>query len=154
MGTYLSRDAILQATSLPSEETEVPEWGGTVLVRGLNGQGRDEFEASTMVVRNGKAYPDTANVRAKLVARCVIDHDTGEPMFTQSDVHALGQLSGAALDRVFTVASRLSGLSEADVAELEGNSPAAPGGDSSSSSSATSGVSPSMSSSPGSPAAS
>ncbi len=133
MGTYLTRDAILQARDLPSEELEVPQWGGTVVVRGLDGQGRDEFEASTIVMRGKKAVPDTANIRAKLVARCVIDHGTGEPMFTQQDVHALGELSGAALDRVFEVAARLSGLSEGDLEELEGNSSAAPGGDSPSS---------------------
>ncbi len=138
MGTYLSRDAILAARSLPTEDVEVPEWAGTVMVRGLDGQGRDEFEASMMVVRNGKAYPDTANTRAKLVARCVIDPATGEPMFTQQDVFELGKLSGAALNRVFAVASRLSGLSDEDMAELEGNSAAAPSGASGSSSPASS----------------
>jgi hypothetical protein len=130
LGDYLTRDAILAAKELPTEEIEVPEWGGTVLIRGLDGEGRDEFEASMIVIRNNKGYPDTANTRAKLAARCIIDPDTREPMFTQSDVYALGKLSGAALDRVFTVASRLSGLSEEDQAELEGNSAAAPGGDS------------------------
>ena len=61
--------------------------------------------------------PDVANLRAKLVARSVVGDD-GEPVFTQQDVAALGELSAAALDRVFEVASRLSGLSEADLEEM------------------------------------
>jgi hypothetical protein len=61
---------------------------------------------------------DNENATAKLVARCIIDPDTREPMFTQSDVHALGEKSGAALDRVFTVAQRLSGMSDDDLGAL------------------------------------
>jgi hypothetical protein len=127
----LSRDDILKATALPTEEVEVPEWGGMVLVRALSGRERDEFEAS-MVAQRGEGknmtlVPDTANVRAKLAAWCITGED-GKPYFTQRDVHALGELSGAALDRVFEVAQRLSGLSEADVEELAGNSPAAQSG--------------------------
>ena len=127
MGTYLTREAILAATSLPTEECDVPEWGGTVVVRGLDGTGRDEFEASTVVMRGQLAVRDTANIRAKLAARCIVDHDTGEPVFTQQDVDALGKLSGAALDRVFGVAARLSGIGQADMEELEGKSPPPPG---------------------------
>jgi hypothetical protein len=117
----LTREAILKADDLPTEIVPVPEWGGDVLVRGLNGTERDEFEASTMVLRGpaGKqqAVPDTANIRAKLVARCIIGDD-GEPMFTQQDVHALGLKSSAALDRIFEVAARLSGISDRDLEDL------------------------------------
>jgi hypothetical protein len=60
-------------------------------------------------------------MRAKLVARCVVNSDL-EPVFTQQDVNALGELSASALDRVFEVASRLSGLSEADLEAASGNS--------------------------------
>jgi hypothetical protein len=60
-------------------------------------------------------------MRAKLVARTVVDAD-GEPVFSQQDVAALGELSAAALDRVFEVASRLSGLNEKDLEEMAGNS--------------------------------
>ena len=117
----LTRDMILKASSLRTEEVEVPEWGGTVLVRELNGRQRDEWEASLAVQRGKQMVPDVANMRAKLVARTVVGED-GEPVFTQQDVNALGELSAAALDRVFEVASRLSGLSEADLEAAAGNS--------------------------------
>jgi ribosomal protein L12E/L44/L45/RPP1/RPP2 len=116
----LSRDDVLKAEDLTTEEVDVPEWGGSVLVRGLSGRERDEFEAS-MMVRRGKRYvPDTANVRAKIVARCVIGDD-GERLFTDSDVDALGEKSGAAIDRVYEVAARLSGLSDEDIEEIAEN---------------------------------
>jgi hypothetical protein len=138
VGSYLTRDAILAAASLRTEEVEVPEWGGIVLVRELRGRERDEWEASLAVQRGKQMVPDVANMRAKLVARCVVGADL-EPVFSQQDVNALGELSAAALDRVFTTASRLSGLDEKDLEEMAGNSAAAgPGGGSSSASPATS----------------
>jgi hypothetical protein len=145
---HLSRDEILASKSLRTEEVAVPEWGGSVLVRELSGRERDEWEASLAVQRGKTMVPDVANIRAKLAARTIVSDD-GEPVFTQSDVAALGELSAAALDRVFDVASRLSGLNPEDVEAMTGNSGAAPGGGSSSASPATSAApSPNSSSEP------
>ncbi len=44
--------------------------------------------------------------------------EEGKPLFTRSDVEKLGQKSAAVLDRLFTVAQRLSGVAEKDVEEL------------------------------------
>ena len=108
-----------------------------MLVRELSGRERDEWEASLAVMRGKTMVPDVANIRAKLAARTIVGDD-GEPVFTQQDVAALGELSAAALDRVFDVASRLSGLNPEDVEAMTKNSGAAPGGGSSSASPATS----------------
>jgi hypothetical protein len=121
MGSYLTRDAILAAAALKTEDVPVPEWGGSVLVRELRGRERDEWEASLAVQRGREMVRDTANIRAKLAARAIVGED-GEPLFTQQDVAALGELSAAALERVFDVASRLSGLNPADVEEMGKNS--------------------------------
>jgi hypothetical protein len=125
VGSYLGRDAILKASALKTEDVPVPEWGGSVLVRELRGRERDEWEASLAVQRGRQMVPDVANMRAKLAARCIVDPD-GEPLFSQQDVNALGELSAAALDRVFEVASRLSGLNPGDVEEKAKNSGTAP----------------------------
>jgi hypothetical protein len=118
MPVLLTRDAILKsAGSLRTEEVPVPEWGGTVLVRELTGRGRDEWEASLTAMRGDRIVPDTANLRAKLVARCAVGED-GEPLFSLQDVNALGELSAAALNRVSDAASRLSGLKEEDLEEM------------------------------------
>jgi len=131
LGSYLTRDAILAAASLKTEEVDVAEWGGVVLVRELRGRERDEWEASLAVQRGRQMVPDVANMRAKLVARTVVGEDL-EPLFTQQDVAALGELSAAALDRVFDAASRLSGLNPGDLEEMAKNSAAVPDGGSAS----------------------
>ena len=110
----LSKEDILKAEDLGTEEVDVPEWGGSVLVRGMTGRERDAFEVSLMQTRpDGKRVMDPRNVRAKVVARCVVDDD-GKLLFSDADVAALGDKSGAAVDRVYAVAARLSGISDED----------------------------------------
>jgi hypothetical protein len=127
----LSKEAILQADDLPTEDVEVPEWQGTVRVRALTGKERDAFEASLQQQRGKDFVRNTANVRAKLVAKCLIGED-GERLFSENEVNALGAKSAAGLDRVFEVAARLSRLSEEDIDELGKSSDVDPSDDSSS----------------------
>lgn len=138
--TLLTKSAILAADDLKTEDVDVPEWGGTVRVRAFSGRERDAFEAS-LVRGDGKDRKvDLTNMRARLVALTVVD-ESGQKVFTQDDVDLLGAKSGAALDRVFSVAQKLNGLSGADVEELTKNSSGAPSADSIS-------ASPSLSDSP------
>ena len=104
-----------------AELVEVPEWGGAVYVRALTGAERDQFEASIVEQRGRDVRMNMRNIRAKLVALTVVDED-GQRIFTDDDVAALGGKSAAALDRLFAVAQRLSGLSMEDVEELAKNS--------------------------------
>lgn len=127
----LSKDAILGAQDVATEIVEVPEWGGSVRVRGLTGSERDAFEGET-IERNGRSVrTNTRNLRARLVVLSVID-ENGQRLFSYHDIDALGEKSARALDRIFAVAMRLSGLREEDVEELAGNFGATPGGASSS----------------------
>lgn len=130
--SYLSRDAILNIEDLDYEDVEVPEWGGTVRVRGLTGSERDSYEASVMQ-RRGKRYELVmADARAKLVALVVVNEE-GARLFSDRDVKALGRKSAAALNRVFSVGQRLSGLTNEDIEELTENLEPGQNGDSSSS---------------------
>jgi hypothetical protein len=133
----LSKDDILKAEDIVTEEVDVPEWGGSVMVRGLTGRERDEFEASIMERRGKRTFPNTANVRAKLVARCTIGDD-GQRLFQDSDAEDLGKKSAAAMDRIYTVAAKLSGMTDEDVEELVENFDKTHSGDSSSGSPKTS----------------
>lgn len=117
---HLTRDQILAAPDLPREEVDVPEWGGSVLVSGLSGTDRDAFEASIVEVQGSERKMDLENIRAKLVARSIVD-DAGQRLFSDADVRKLGAKSAVALQRVFEVAQRLSGLTPADVKELAKN---------------------------------
>lgn len=128
----LSKEDILKADDLEREECEVPEWNGSVIVRALNGKERDDYEASCVEQRGKDMHRNLRNVRAKLVVRSVINED-GERLFEDRDANALGLKSAAALDRVFTVAARLSRLSDEDVEELAQDFAGDPSDDSSSS---------------------
>jgi hypothetical protein len=116
----LKRDDILQAPDLMTEEIEVPEWGGTVRVRGLTGTERDQFENSVVEMRGKKVQVEMHNIRAKLAALSIVD-ENGRRLFSDADVEALGGKSASALDRVFSAAQRLSGLSTTDIVELAKN---------------------------------
>lgn len=105
---YLTKDAILAADDLPAEDVEVPEWGGTVRVRGLTGTERDRFE---FAMAAAKDRPDRVDVRAQVVGRCIVD-ENGERLFTDKELVKLGSKSGAALDRVFDVVRGLSGMGD------------------------------------------
>lgn len=120
MSKMLTREAILQAQDLPYEDVEVPEWRGIVRVRGLTGAERDAFEQSIVEQRGKNTRMNLRNIRAKLVALCCVD-EQGNRIFTDDDVELLGKKSAAALNRIFEVAQRLSGLRPEDVEELAGN---------------------------------
>jgi hypothetical protein len=121
MTTFLSRAAILAATDLPRETVSVPEWGGDVLVQGLTAKERDDFEISLSTGKGKSQENNFRNLRARLVARAVVD-ESGARLFGDMDIAALGGKSAVVLQRLFEAAQRLSGFTTADVAELTGNS--------------------------------
>jgi len=119
----LTRDAILTADDLKREEVDVPEWGGSVLVREMTGTERDQYERRMVQAKGNKPginLDGLVNMRAWVAVRCIIGED-GKQLFSEKDVAALGRKSAAALDRVYDVATRLSGLSAEDVEDLEKN---------------------------------
>jgi hypothetical protein len=106
----LSKDQILEASDLKAVEVQVPEWGGSVLVRTMTGADRDAFEASMVTVNpDGSRTPDMRNLRSKLVALTLVD-EASNRLFDVSDIPRLAMKSSAALERVFEVAQRINGL--------------------------------------------
>lgn len=113
----LTRENILAADDLGRELVNVPEWGGDVYVRGLTGKERDQFEASMIDQRGKSQTVNLQNIRAKLAGLSICD-ENGKRIFTDADLAALAGKSALALNRVFEVARRLSGLGDDDVKEL------------------------------------
>jgi hypothetical protein len=136
----LSRDGILGAVDVQTEKVFVKEWGDDVIIRGLTGDELDAFQGSVRQFRptfDGKGMEAVLiqeGMRAKLLVKCLVD-EAGERLFTDQDAPVLGAKNGAVLDRLYDIASRLSGLSEEEKAELEGNSEAGTDSDASTSSS-------------------
>jgi hypothetical protein len=106
----LTKDQILEARPLPFEDVEVPEWGGTVRVRGLTSAECDEFAASLVIRTNGgRAQANRELYCAKLLARCLVSA-SDERLLTEADIHALGRQSAIVIQRLALLAERLSGL--------------------------------------------
>lgn len=122
----LTREAILRALDMEIEFVSVPEWakllpGGGTYVRSLEGHERDDFdEQITLTRKHGKKTTreiHMANARAKLVALAACDKN-GARIFFDTDVELLGKKNARALQRVFEVAMRLSGMTEEEIEDL------------------------------------
>lgn len=121
----LTRAHILSAIDLQIEAVPVPEWGGAVYVRNLNGRDRDRFEGSRIRIKQDRTIEMIHdNTRATLLSLTLCDAE-GALLFTEEDVAALGQKNAGVLDRLFDVAQRLSSLRPQDVEAKEKNSVAA-----------------------------
>jgi len=116
----LTREQIFEVQDLQQETVSVPEWAGDVIVRGLTGAERDRWEDGMIQGRGKKRRIVMLNARASLAALTVVD-ETGKRLFSNADAVALGKKSAAALDRIFSAAMRLSGLTEEDIEDLTGN---------------------------------
>jgi hypothetical protein len=128
----LTKAEILGADDLTKELVSVPEWGGDVYVCAMTAAAKDLWEQSIFKpvgeVKPGEKpemVKDMSNIRAKLVASTVVD-ESGDLLFTADDIPALGRKSGAALDRVYSVSSRLNAISDQDVEDLAKNSSTSP----------------------------
>jgi hypothetical protein len=124
----LTKQAILAADDIKMEPHDCPEWGGTVMVRALSGTDRDKYE--TELRREdpvtGKLTLDTYNMRVRLAALGICD-EQGQRLFGDDEVAALGKKSAAPINRIAERVSQMSGISKADVEELEKNSTATAG---------------------------
>jgi hypothetical protein len=98
----LNREAILGLQDLPKKEVPIPEWNGSVYVRALTGRERDTLER--MIQRDDVS-------RAAIVALVTVD-EHGKRLFTDEDVSALGEKSGAALEKIVGAALSFNMLTE------------------------------------------
>jgi len=111
------------------EKVECPEWGDLgkeIYVRTMSSKSRDTYEMGIVEAgkqakearENGTLFEFTYNMRAEMAVGSICDKD-GNLLFETSDAKELGKKSAGVLDRIFTVAKRLSHFSEEDVEEME-----------------------------------
>ena len=105
------RKTILEADDIGIELVEVPEWGTTIEVRGMDGTQRAKLlkgAAAGGEVDMEKWFPD-------LLIATVFDPENGEKVFERADRDALNAKSGAAIAAIADVSARLSGLGATDM---------------------------------------
>jgi 2,4-dienoyl-CoA reductase-like NADH-dependent reductase (Old Yellow Enzyme family) len=93
----LTEEDILAVDDIETEVVPVPEWGGSVRLRGLS---LDEV----LEARKG-ATGDTAAMSVRLLAAAF-----AEPKLSEAAVAALGRKSASVVTRLLQVATRLSGI--------------------------------------------
>lgn len=121
MSKILGKSDILEASDLITETVDVPEWGGSVIVRAMSGTQRDQYEASLMTRgADGKLEVNTQNMRAKLVLYTVVD-ESGALLFSADELDALAAKSAVAIERISEVAQTLNGLNRSAIADAEKN---------------------------------
>lgn len=126
----LSKDEIFGMDDIPMEEVVVPEWKNRkVLICGLTAAGKNAYQASLLEIKGSSRRVRMENALAKLLVRTIVNRQR-QPIFTETDIERLGSKSAAALERLATVANRLSGMDEKENAELVKNSEAAQSADS------------------------
>jgi hypothetical protein len=122
MSKYLTKEEFLKKRPVRFEDVEIPEWDAKVRVKELMSSARDKWEQSNLQdAGKGQMKLRLQNARARLVAASVIDPDSGELVFTDEDVLAIGGQSAAVIDRIYDVAARLSGITENDLEEITKN---------------------------------
>lgn len=113
----LTKEQILKAEDSRQEVVEVPEWGGSVIIKSMTAVERDKFEMET----NQDGGRNLANFRARIAAACLYGDD-GKLLFTNhAEVEALGKKNGAVMTRILEACQRINGSTEEAVETLEGN---------------------------------
>jgi hypothetical protein len=115
----LSKAKILAAKDVKlSEAIPVPEWGGDVYVRTISGTERDKFEEAYSEQKM-KAF------RVRFLVLTLAD-ESGERLFGDADIDALGGKSSVVINRLFDKAWQHNAFTDAAVEALGNDSPTAP----------------------------
>jgi hypothetical protein len=101
------RDRIFAVDDLQREIVMIEQWGIEVEVRGMSGAARAAI-IQNAASNNGNL--DFGKMMPELVISCTFDPETGEQVFDDSDLPNIMSKSGAALDKITTIAMRLSGF--------------------------------------------
>lgn len=111
--------SILESADLKEESLEVPEWGATILLRGLM---CDQLERAREGARKKRdAGIDSAMFGVLLIIESACDPETKKPLFEQAHRDALLKKSAAVIDRVATVILHISGIDAKAKEEAEKN---------------------------------
>jgi hypothetical protein len=115
----LSKAKILAAKDVKlSEAVPVPEWGGDVYIRTISGTERDKFEEAYSEQKM-KAF------RVRFLVMTLAD-ESGERLFADADIDALGGKSSVVINRLFDRAWQHNAFTDEAVDALGNDSPTAP----------------------------
>ena len=109
----LTLQEIMAAQDRTPVEVKVPEWGGVVYVVGMSGDDRDRFDTkwgAKLSESSSDGPVDMAGLRALVVSKTLCDAEGVLLCSRESEVTQLGRKSSAALDKIFSLGCKLSGI--------------------------------------------
>ncbi len=121
----LNLEQIKAADDKKTVDVDCPEWGGSVRLRSINGDERDELEAWS----TSKKGEGSRGFRAFLVGMTAID-EAGDPLFNGQAAELFKVKNAKTVERLFSTALKLTGLNNDDVEVIVKNSDEAPVSDS------------------------
>jgi hypothetical protein len=107
----LNKHDIENLNDIKIKEVEIPEWGGTVYVRSMDGVLRDWVEAEWR-------KPNPTNVRAMICVATICDAD-GKLLFDNKDVETLSKKNYAALDRIVIASAEINEITQKQIDDLK-----------------------------------
>lgn len=140
----LTRDAIAAARDFTVEQVEVPEWGGTLYLRSITVGALDEIQIRYLQLAGGAVEPSNGASPRLLEQRPELLRDMKPRLLSYSlcDEHGtllfddpaglaiLRSKAPQVIDRLYTIAERLSGLTASTLEEEKKPSDAMPTPDS------------------------
>lgn len=127
--TVVTKEMFLRSYKPPVEDVPLPEIGpGVVIrVRGMTTRERSDFERQFMS-KSGERIPGrTQEMRERLLVWACVD-ENNVPLFSMSDIRAIGEQNSVVTERIVDVAQRLCGMGKINVEEIEKNSEETPAG--------------------------
>ena len=117
----LTREAIVSAADGKREQVSVPEWGGDVYLRALDGETRDAMDEAYMSRRDKDGKVSNAVFRSIVLEYCLVD-SAGARLFGDEQIAALNRKSASVLRRLYERAEKLNELGAEAVDAAEKNS--------------------------------
>jgi hypothetical protein len=105
-GKILTIDEILAVPDLEEKIVEVPEWGGSVRVKGMTKREQQQLRKQATDPLTGRIDPDRLEIL--MLAHCL-----AEPRITVEQAEQLAEKSAVAVDRVLQAIMDVAGLSDA-----------------------------------------
>ena len=109
------RDKALSADDIDEVTMEVPEWGFSVLLKGMNAKQRLGLVDAVQAKDKSYMYSD-------ILIKLALNPDTRNPIFDPADREALAEKSGAVQERLALKVMEISGITDDDdEVEIETN---------------------------------
>jgi len=117
----LTKEEILKVSDLQTREINIPEWGGSIVMKTMTGEERDTWE-NRIPIRSSDKKVDIKEMKVRLLILCIRDPKDMTFMFTEKDVVSLNSKNSSVIDRLWQVASEMNGIGGKELEEIRKNS--------------------------------